>query len=180
MDKIDVCENEMKKFKEIHLNIKEELLVHYHRLLSEGKDTRKEGLSWIILAIWNLKSNALLSFLPKFLDQNIILFLFEYSSLLKKIKDIEKKIQELALKLKEHKENLENSHINKENNNIRNIINEKNEIKDKNEISNKDKDDKEEKEENVDNEGEEEEENNEGMKIIMKKKKMTIIRLMMI
>ena len=59
LEKIDVCENELKKFKEIHNNLKEELLVHYHRLLSEGKDTRKEGLSWIILAIWNLKSNVL-------------------------------------------------------------------------------------------------------------------------
>ena len=109
LEKIDVCENELKKFKEIHNNLKEELLVHYHRLLSEGKDTRKEGLSWIILAIWNLKSNVLLSYLPKFLDQNIILFLFEYSSMLKKIKETEKKIQELAIKLKEHKENMKKS-----------------------------------------------------------------------
>jgi len=109
LEKIEICENELKKFKEIHHNLKEELLVHYHRLLSEGKDTRKEGLSWIILAIWNLKSNVLLSYLPKFLDQNIVLFLFEYSSLLKKIKETEKKIHELAIKLKEHKENANNT-----------------------------------------------------------------------
>ena len=159
LDKIDVCENELKKFKESHLNLKEELLVHYHTLLSEGKDTRKEGLSWIILAIWNLKSNVLLSYLPKFLDQSIILFLFEYSSLLKKIKDTEKKIQELALKLKEHKENLnlKNSAINNENN-IKNIMNEKNDVKNKNEINNnKDKEDKKEKEDNIENDDDEEE-----------------------
>jgi hypothetical protein len=118
LDKINVCENELKKFKERYHNIKEELLVHYHRLLSEGKDTRKEGLSWIILAIWNLKSNVLLSYLPKFLDQNIILFLFEYSSLLKKIKETEKKIRELALKLKDQKEYIKTNSIalNKEDN----------------------------------------------------------------
>ena len=108
IEKIDTCENELKRFKEIQHNLKDELLVHYHRLLSEGKDTRKEGLSWIILAIWNLKSNVLLSYMPKFLDQNIILFLFEYSSLIKKIKETEKNIHELAVQLKEHKENLKN------------------------------------------------------------------------
>ena len=108
IEKIDTCENELKRFKEIHHNLKDELLVHYHRLLLEGKDTRKEGLSWIILAIWNLKSNVLLSYMPKFLDQNIILFLFEYSSLIKKIKETEKNIHELAVQLKEHKENLKN------------------------------------------------------------------------
>ena len=109
LDKLDICESELKKFKETHHNIKEELLVHYHKLLSEGKDTRKEGLSWIILSIWNLKSNVLLSYLPKFLDQHIILFLFEYSSLLKKIKETEKKIRELALKLKDQKEYIKNN-----------------------------------------------------------------------
>ena len=109
LEKIETCEYELKKFKDIHHNLKDELLVHYHKLLSEGKDTRKEGLSWIILAIWNLKSNVLLSYLPKFLDQNIILFLFEYSSLLKKIKETESNLHELAIKLKEHKENIKNN-----------------------------------------------------------------------
>ena len=108
LEKIDICQNELSKFKENHNNLKDELLVHYHRLLSEGRDTRKDGLSWIILAIWNLKSNVLLSYMPKFLDQNIILFLFEYSSLLKTIKETEKKIQDLAIKLKENKEKVKN------------------------------------------------------------------------
>ena len=40
--------------------IKKELLLHYHNLLSKGKDTRKDGLSWIIRAIWNLKTNVLI------------------------------------------------------------------------------------------------------------------------
>ena len=161
LEKIEVCENELQKFKEIHQNIKDELLVHYHRLLSEGKDTRKDGLSWIILAIWNLKSNVLMSYLPKFLDQNIILFLFEYSSLLKKIKETEKKIQELALKLKEHKENLKNSPNTMEDN-LRNyfvekitnnIVNNKENKEEKNNI-------KEEKEEGEKEEGEKEGDNN--------------------
>ena len=46
--------------------IRNELFVHYHRLLNEGKDTRNEGLSWIIKAIWNLEYNVLISYLPNF------------------------------------------------------------------------------------------------------------------
>ena len=186
LDKIDICENELKKFKETYHNIKEELLVHYHRLLAEGKDTRKEGLSWIILAIWNLKSNVLLSYLPKFLDQNIILFLFEYSSLLKKIKETEKKIRELALKLKDQKEyiknnsnNLSNLNIFNREDNYKNYIyrNNNNEDKIKNEIENKNNnedEDNEEEEREEEEEEEEEDEENENKEVDNKAKKEKI------
>jgi len=175
LDKINICENELKKFKGTYHNIKEELLVHYHRLLSEGKDTRKEGLSWIILAIWNLKSNVLLSYLPKFLDQNIILFLFEYSSLLKKIKETEKKIRELALKLKDQKEYIKTNsndlnNLNEEDN-YKNYIyrnNKEEKINNNNEIENKNNEDNEEEEE------EEEEEENEDEEVDNKGKKEVI------
>ena len=169
LEKIDTCEYELKRFKNMHNNIKQELLVHYHRLLMEGKDTRKEGLSWIILAIWNLKSNVLLSYLPKFLDQNIILFLFEYSSLLKIIKETETKIHELAFKLKEHKENIKKNNNSKSmksiifNNNgkFQSMIVDKektNKSIDKKEKNSEEEDDNEENDEKEENEEEEKEE----------------------
>ena len=34
--------------------VRDDLIKHYHKLLFEGKDTRNEGLSWIIRAIWKL------------------------------------------------------------------------------------------------------------------------------
>ena len=43
--------NEIKKDM---LKEKKDLINHYHNILLEGIDTRKEGLSWVIRAIWNL------------------------------------------------------------------------------------------------------------------------------
>ena len=57
-------------------SIKKKLLVHYHKILIEGKDTRSEGLSWVIKAIWSVGSKVILSYLPKFLDEKAIKYLF--------------------------------------------------------------------------------------------------------
>ena len=91
--KLESCERDLKEFKERLTFIKNDLLIHYHKLLLEGKDTRKDGLSWIIKSIWNLKSNVIMSFMPKFLDINSISFLFLYSNKLVEIEKIQKKIE---------------------------------------------------------------------------------------
>jgi hypothetical protein len=64
------------KYKFELASIKNDLIVHYHRLLHDGTDTRNEGLTWIIKAIWSLGFNILMSYLPKFLDEEGILYLF--------------------------------------------------------------------------------------------------------
>jgi len=56
--------------------LREELYEHYHKLLMEGVDTRNEGLSWIIKAIWNLGKNVNMSKFPHFLDQLCIRYIF--------------------------------------------------------------------------------------------------------
>jgi hypothetical protein len=98
--KLDACERDLKEFKEKHNIVRNELLVHYHKLLLEGKDTRKDGLSWIIQAIWNLKSNIIMSFMPKFLDKDCISFLFLYSDKLVEISKIQKTIETINSKIK--------------------------------------------------------------------------------
>lgn len=57
-------------------NNKNKLLLHYHLLLREGKDTRNEGLVWIIKSIWNLGENVIMSYMPDYLDEICIDFLF--------------------------------------------------------------------------------------------------------
>ena len=98
--KLDACEKDLKDFKEKLLELKNDLLVHYHKLLSEGKDTRKEGLCWIIKAIWDLKSNVVLSYLPKFLDEKAVLFLFLYASKMIEINDANHKMEKLNDRMK--------------------------------------------------------------------------------
>ena len=106
--KLDACERDLKEFKEKHNIIKNELLVHYHKLLLEGKDTRKDGLSWIIQAIWNLKSNIIMSFMPKFLDSDSISFLFLYSDKLEEISKLQKKIEIINSKIKNREKKTRN------------------------------------------------------------------------
>ena len=106
--KLDACERDLKEFKEKHNIVKNELLVHYHKLLLEGKDTRKDGLSWIIQAIWNLKSNIIMSFMPKFLDNDSISFLFLYSDKLVEISKIQKNIEIINGKIKNREKKTRN------------------------------------------------------------------------
>lgn len=95
LDKLESCDRDLREFKEKHTIIKNDLLLHYHKLLLEGRDTRKDGLCWIIKSIWNLKSNVIMSFLPKFLDVESISFLFLYTDKLVEIEKIQKKIEKI-------------------------------------------------------------------------------------
>ena len=101
--KIKSYENDLKLFREEKNKIKNELLSHYHNILHEGKDIRKAGLSWVILAIWNLNSEVLPSYLPQFLDEESISFLFNYSSKKYKLKEMNKSIQKISKKINEEK-----------------------------------------------------------------------------
>jgi hypothetical protein len=66
-----------RRLKDDLVKIKNDLLNHYHDLLAEGKDTRKEGLVWIIKAIWNLGSKVITGYIPKYLDEEGIEYVFD-------------------------------------------------------------------------------------------------------
>lgn len=61
-------------------SLKNEMLVHYHKLLHKGTDVRKDGLTWILQEIWNLGEKVQIRFMPKFLDEKAIDHLFTVSS----------------------------------------------------------------------------------------------------
>ena len=81
--------NSLKKNK---INI---LYKHYLNLLKEGKDTRTEGLSWIITEIYLLEKNVLLSFLPEFLDETGINYLFNQAKIKIELMKIDEQLKQL-------------------------------------------------------------------------------------
>ena len=52
------------------------LYTHYLTILREGSDTREEGLAWIISEILNLGKKVLMSYMPTYLDEKCVLYLF--------------------------------------------------------------------------------------------------------
>lgn len=86
-------EEHLQKIREKYTILKNDLIIHYHNILEEGRDTRFEGLTWVIKRIWKFEEEVILSYLPKFLDAQSIAFLFEISRL-----SIEKDHQEKGLR----------------------------------------------------------------------------------
>lgn len=86
--------------KEEKETIKNKLLLHYHTLLSEGIDTRQEGLLWIIKCIWNLGQNVIMSYMPNYLDEKGIDFIFTIAHKDFKLQKIRKEIEDIKYKLK--------------------------------------------------------------------------------
>jgi len=78
-------------------NLIEHLYLYFLEILKEGKDTRNEGLSWIIKEIFQLNKKVLISYLPQYLDNHAIEYIFkqarlnllleEYENQVKKVKD---------------------------------------------------------------------------------------------
>ena len=97
-------------------NIKEdELYAHYLRILKEGTDTRSEGLSWIIKEIYILGKEIMISYLPDFLDEMGIIFIFKQAKINLELNSIENKIEKSKNELKSSgllNKNLNLSHLN--------------------------------------------------------------------
>lgn len=109
------CQEKLKSLHNLQKKIKNNLYIHYLSILKEGTDTRDEGLAWIIAEILNLGKKVLMSYMPSYLDEKCILYLFLKAHLMLKIKYIEKKINETkkqykqaGLLKKKHKKEISN------------------------------------------------------------------------
>lgn len=76
------------------------LMLFYKELLFKGKSLKKDGLVWIIKAIWYLGENVPMSFMPQFLDFESIDYLFKLAHKQLEIEYFSKKIREMKLNLK--------------------------------------------------------------------------------
>ena len=133
---IQNLEKEKNELNEKKENLIDHLYVFYLNLLKEGKDTRNEGLSWIIKEIFLLKRKVLFSYIPKYLDNYSIEYIFKHAKLNilldnyeNQIKKIREELSDLDLIKNPSKNNLKlkialkNNDIYKSKNLIRREIN---------------------------------------------------------
>jgi len=71
----------------------------YYDLLAAGKETRGQGLTWTIKAIWYLKGNVQPDNLPKSLDPESINYLLECAKLGVERAGVRKKLKDVKLKI---------------------------------------------------------------------------------
>lgn len=79
----DIYSNNLEKesLKSQITTIKNNILMHLHKILKLGLDSRKEGLTWIIQYIWHLGERVHISLFPNFLDEKSIEYLFKVINL---------------------------------------------------------------------------------------------------
>ena len=85
--------DDIKELHKIKNFLVQKLYEHYLNVLKEGKDTRNEGLSWVIREIFSLDKKVLLSYMPLFLDKLCIKYIFNMTHLNIKITDVENEIK---------------------------------------------------------------------------------------
>ena len=91
-ESINIIKKDIETKLEQRNKIQDDLVRYYHKLLFEGLDVRQEGLSWIIKSIWKLEANVQTTFLPNFLDDEAIQFLFTMAHKTVELKNIEDEI----------------------------------------------------------------------------------------
>ena len=75
-------------------DLKSELINIYHTTLFEGLDFRGEGLVRIILNIWNLGENIDMNFIPSYLDNKSIEYLFKKARQIVEMDKMKKNVKE--------------------------------------------------------------------------------------
>jgi len=98
--KLQEIKENTKNIKEEMEQIRNKLMLHYHNLLNEGIDTRQEGLVWIIKSIWNLGHNVIMSYMPNYLDEKCIDFLFSIAHKDYELQKMRNEIEEIKRKLR--------------------------------------------------------------------------------
>ena len=77
----------------------QELYKHYLEILKIGKDTRNEGLSWVIKEIFLLRKKVLLTYFPDFLDHLCKIFLFHQAKIRLDLDEVNNKIKKVKQEL---------------------------------------------------------------------------------
>ena len=98
--KISKLNKELESGKKEEKEIINKLMLFYKEILYKGKKVKKDGLVWIIKAIWYLGENVPMSFMPPFLDIDSIDYLFQLAHKQLEIEFFTKKINDMKLSFK--------------------------------------------------------------------------------
>ena len=93
IEQLNSINDNLKNLHKIRNFFIQKLYEHYLNILKDGKDTRNEGLSWVIREIFSLDKKVMLSYMPKFLDKYCIKYIFDMTHLNIKITEIENQIK---------------------------------------------------------------------------------------
>ena len=118
LKKINNLEDQKEKLRIKKRSLIQELYKHYLEILKIGKDTRNEGLSWVIKEIFLLGKKVLLTFLPNFLDHLCKIFLFHQAKIKLDLDLVNNKIKKIKQDLfdKGFFNDINNKDINKKDN----------------------------------------------------------------
>ena len=93
IEQLNSINDNLKNLHKIRNFFIQKLYEHYLNVLKDGKDTRNEGLSWVIREIFFLDKKVMLSYMPKFLDKCCIKYIFDMTHLNIKITEVENQIK---------------------------------------------------------------------------------------
>lgn len=93
--KIKNLEKEKNELKNIKNDIVENLYFHYLNNLKQGKDTRSQGLSYMVKEIFNLDKRVLLSYFPDYLDFDSINYIINQAKLKLNLENENRQIKKL-------------------------------------------------------------------------------------
>ena len=100
VNQLNKLDKELENIKKEEKEIVNKLMLFYKEILYKGKKVKKDGLVWIIKAIWYLGENVPLSFMPPFLDFDSIDYLFQLAHKQLEIEFFIRKINDMKLSLK--------------------------------------------------------------------------------
>ena len=90
----------VKKTRDQLKTIKSTQINHYYAILQAGKDTRTEGLLWVVKAIWSKGQKTSVERFPRFLDSTTIATILELAELSREIDQIRAQIEDLSKRKK--------------------------------------------------------------------------------
>lgn len=98
ISQLHLFEFEIEQIKKDISSTKSEQVEHYQQLLKEGIDSRKDGLIWIIKAIWLLGQDVNIAIMPTYLDSDSIKFILDYAKLDIKRSELHHMLKDLKFK----------------------------------------------------------------------------------